>query len=92
MRAGFILLLLLLTAGPALATEYWSGYDTAGNRVEIVVRHAERLHEGADVLIRDVARSTQAEGTAVAVEYSGPARAKVEVRVNGGSRICDVSR
>lgn len=92
MRAGIILLLLLLTAGPALATEYWSGYDSAGNRVEIVVRHAERLHDGSDVFFRDVARSTQAEGTATSVSYQDANHARVEVYVNGQSRLCEVSR
>lgn len=92
MRAGIIFLLLLLTAGPALATEYWSGYDASGNRVEIIVRFDGRLQEGADVLVRDVARSSQAEGTVASVEYTGPSRATVEVRVNGRSRVCEVSR
>ncbi len=92
MRAVIFALLLFLTAGPALATEYWSGYDSSGNRVEILVRHEEHLHNGADIFFRDVARSTQAEGTATSVSYEDANHARVEVYVNGQSRMCEVSR
>ena len=92
MRAAIFALLLLLTAGPALATEYWSGYDSSGNRVEILVRHEGKLQNGSDIFFRDVARSTQAEGTATSVSYEDANHARVEVYVNGQSRMCEVSR
>ena len=88
----FSLLLLLAMAFPALATEYWSGWDSTGMRVEIVVRHEGRLQEGADVFFRDVARSTQAEGTVAAVMYEDASHARAEIRVNGQSRLCELSR
>ncbi|MBQ9452249.1 MAG: hypothetical protein IJU65_03015 [Desulfovibrio sp.] len=86
------LLLLFMTAWPAFATEYWSGYDSSGNKVEIIVRYSGKLQNGTDIFFRDVAKSTQAEGTVVSVEYSGTDHARVEVYVNGQSRVCDVSR
>ncbi len=86
------LLLIFVTAWPAFATEYWSGYDSSGNKVEIVVRYGGRLDNGADIFLRDVGKSTQAEGTVVSVEYNGANHARVEVYVNGQSRVCDVSR
>ncbi len=92
MRAVIFALFLLLTAGPALATEYWSGYDSSGNRVEILVRHEGQLQSGSDIFFRDVARSTQVEGTATSVSYEDANHARVEVNVNGQSRMCEVSR
>ena len=86
------LLLVLATALPALATEYWSGYDSAGNRVEIIVRHAESLRSGSDVFVRDVGRSTQAEGTVTDVSFEDSRHARVAVNVNGYSLTCEVSR
>ncbi len=91
-QALFSLLLVLAAALPAFATEYWSGYDSAGNKVEIVVRHEGNLQNGSDIFFRDVARSTQAEGTATSVSYEDANHARVEVYVNGHSRICEVSR
>ena len=86
------LLLLLLTAGPTFATEYWSGYDSSGNRVEIVVRYGDKIYNGADIIFRDVGKSTQMEGSVVAVEFLDENHARVEVYVNGQRRTCEVSR
>ncbi len=88
----FSLLLLVMTAWPAFATEYWSGYDSSGNKVEIVVRYADKLDNGADILFRDMGKSTQMEGTAVSVEFSDANHARVEVYVNGQRHTCEVSR
>ena len=92
MRPMLFLTALLAMPGMALGTEYWSGYDDdTGERVEIVVRFEERLHEGADIFVRDV-RGSQHEATVFQAVFSGPSHARVCASVNGADRCFSVSR
>ena len=86
------LVLLFALVQPAFATEYWSGCDSPGRKVEVIVRYGGSQQDGADVFVRDAGSSSQTEGTATSVDWGGPARATVEIRASGGSITCKISR
>ncbi|MBQ2516110.1 MAG: hypothetical protein II543_02470 [Desulfovibrio sp.] len=91
-RIALSLVLLIAMALPAFATEYWSGYDSSGRKVEVIVRYGDGLKDGADVFVRDSGSSTQVEGTVTSVNWEGARRATVDIRTSGGTITCEISR
>ena len=91
-RIVLSLVLLIAMALPAFATEYWSGYDSSGRKVEVIVRYGDNLKDGADVFVRDSGSSTQVEGTVTSVNWEGARRATVDIRTSGGTITCEISR
>ncbi len=91
--AASMFALLMLAPGWAWATEYWSGYDDeTGDKVEVIVRFNERMHEGADIFVRGGAAGSQTETRVDDAAFSDGRHVRIIVRIGTVERRYSLTR